>query len=109
MRIGALRHWVVIQQLARTLDGSGNTVEAWSDFASVYAEVAPLSAREFVAGQAVQSGVDTRITIRYLAGVRPTMRILHDGRLFNIQGVLSDTASGREYLTLPCSEGVNDG
>ena len=109
MRIGALRHWVVIQQLTRSLDAGGNTVEAWTDFASVYAEVAPLSAREFVAGQAVQSGVDTRITIRYLAGVRPTMRILHDGRLFNIQGGLSDTASGREYLTLPCSEGVNDG
>lgn len=99
----------MIQQLTRSLDAGGNTVEAWTDFASVYAEVAPLSAREFVAGQAVQSGVDTRITIRYLAGVRPTMRILHDGRLFNIQGVLSDTASGREYLTLPCSEGVNDG
>lgn len=99
----------MIQQLTRSLDAGGNTVEAWTDFASVYAAVAPLSAREFVAGQAVQSGVDTRITIRYLAGVRPAMRILHDGRIFNIHGVPSDTASGREYLPLPCSEGVNDG
>lgn len=109
MRIGSLKHWVTLQQLARSLDASGNTVEAWTDFASVWAEVAPLSAREFVAGQAVQSGVNTRVTIRYLAGVRANMRVVHDGRYFNIEGVLSDTASGRDYLTLPCTEGVNDG
>lgn len=109
MRIGALKHFVVIQQLGSSLDANGNTVEAWTDFASVYADVAPLSAREFVAGQAVQSQVVARITIRYLAGVRASMRINHDGAIYNIQGVLADQGSGREYLTLPCSQGTNDG
>ncbi|TKE23299.1 head-tail adaptor protein, partial [Klebsiella pneumoniae] len=29
--------------------------------------------------------------------------------IYNIEGVLPDPRSGREYLTLPCSEGDNDG
>ena len=34
------------------------------------------------------------------------MRIVFRGRLFNIEGVLSDPVSGLEYMTLPCSEGL---
>lgn len=109
MRIGALKHRVVIQSLTETLDGQGNTVRAWTTFATVWASVEPLSAREFVASQSFQGNVDTRITIRYRAGVLPSMRVLYRGAIYNIQGVLADKDSGIEYLTLPCSTGVNDG
>ncbi|HDG7399279.1 phage head closure protein, partial [Klebsiella pneumoniae] len=53
--------------------------------------------------------VTTRITIRYREGVTRKHRILFRGRIYNIEGVLPDPRSGREYLTLPCSEGANDG
>lgn len=109
MRVGALRHLIDLQSKASTIDGNGDTVETWSPVAQVYAEIAPLSAREFIASQAIQSSVTTRITIRYRAGVLASMRLVHGSTIYNIAGVLPDPKSGREYLTLACSEGVNDG
>lgn len=53
--------------------------------------------------------ITTRITIRFRPGVTRMNRILFRGGIYNIEGVLPDPKSGREYLTLPCSEGVNDG
>ena len=109
MRIGSLRHLVELQARVDSIDGNGDTVTTWQPFSQVYAEIAPLSAREFVAAQSLQSAVSCRITIRYLAGVTASMRVVHGSTIYNIAGVLADPSSGREYLTLACSEGVNDG
>lgn len=109
MRIGSLRHEVTIQSLAEGVNVAGDTVATWSDVATVWADIQPLSAREFIAGQALQSDVSARITIRYLEGITAAMRVVHGATIYNIRGVLPDQASGREYLTLPCSQGVNNG
>ncbi len=107
---GRLRHKVLIQNQSISQDpDTGAEVVAWSDHATVWAEVAPLSVREFVAAQAVNSEVTTRITIRQRDGVSDKSRIIHRGQVYNVHGVLADPVSGLEYLTLPCSEGVNDG
>jgi hypothetical protein len=37
------------------------------------------------------------------------MRINHNGRYYNIHGVLPDKDSGRDYITMPVSEGTGDG
>lgn len=65
--------------------------------------------REFIAGQAVQSQVTARVTVRHREGLNASMRILFRGRIYNPQGWLPDPDSGLEHLTAPCSEGVNDG
>ncbi|MBV2207427.1 MAG: phage head closure protein [Pseudomonas sp.] len=110
MRAGKLRHKVTIQAPGLTQDPvSGEMVAGWSDFASVWASVEPLSARDFIAAQANQSEITARIVIRYREGILPTMRILHRGKVYAIQGALPDAKSGLEYLTLPVSEGVSDG
>lgn len=108
---GNLRHRVSIQRKQITQNPqTGAMTETWVDaWSNVPAAIEPLSAREFIAASAVQSEVTTRITIRYRAGVTASMRILHNDRIYNIQGVLPDPESGRSWLTLPCSEGVNDG
>jgi len=105
MRAGTLRHRVTLQSNIKVQDpATGYMTQSWTDVAKVRAAVAPLSAREFIAAQAMQADVTTRITIRYRAGVTAAMRILHDGKTYNITGVLPDAKSGREYLTLPCTE-----
>ena len=110
MRAGKLRHKVTIQAPGLTQDPvSGEMVAGWSDFASVWASVEPLSARDFIAAQANQSEITARIVIRYREGILPTMRILHRGKVYAIQGALPDAKSGLEYLTIPVSEGVKDG
>lgn len=109
IQAGLLRHWVDIEQFAEHVNSSGERDRYWEPVATVWAAVEPMSAREFTAAQQIQSKVTTRITIRYRDGITAAMRIVHRGKYYNIQGVLSDKDSGIEYLTLPCSEGTNEG
>lgn len=110
MKAGDLRHRVSIQQDQAVQDlESGDMTRSWVETGKAWAAIEPLSAREFIAAQASQSKVTTRITIRYRAGINHTMRLAHNGRIYNIEGALADKDSGLEYLTLPCSEGVNEG
>lgn len=110
MQAGKLRHRIIIQEPVNSQDSeTGALATAWQDIATIWADVYPLSAREFAAAQAEQGEITTRITIRFRKNISRKNRIMYDGKIFNIEGVLPDPDSGREYLTLPCSEGVNDG
>lgn len=109
MQAGRLRHLITLQRKQQTQNpNTGAMITTWVPVASVWAAVEPLSAREFVAAQAVQSNVSVRITVRYRPGITAAMRILHDGKVYGITGVLADKDSGREYLTLPCAELPHD-
>ena len=110
---GSLRHRIEIQEPVEVQDSdTGDITWEWDTVEgceSVPAEIAPLSAREFLAASATQSDVAARITIRYRAGITAKMRCLHGSKIYNIRGVLADADSGLEYLTLPVSEGTNSG
>lgn len=110
MQAGKLRHRVELQQSVTGRNPeTGGVIDEWQPVATVWASIEPLSAREFIAAGATQASVTTRITIRYREGVTARMRAIYRDKVYNIEGVLPDPRSGREYLTLPCSEGVNDG
>ena len=105
MKAGDLRHRITLQSPVLAQNPTTGTItESWESAGEVYANIAPLSAREFIAAQAVQSKVSTRITIRYRAGVTAAMRVVYGDRTYRIEGVLPDVKSGREWLTLPCSD-----
>jgi SPP1 family predicted phage head-tail adaptor len=107
---GKLRHRVTIQSREETQDEeTGALSVGWVDFATVWASVEPLSAKEFLQSSSIQSDVTAKIIIRYLAGIKPNMRALHRDEIYNIRGVLADKVSGLEYITLPCATGVNEG
>ena len=112
MRAGDLRHRVTFQALGITQDpGTGEEIEGWTTvWDKVPASVEPLSARDLIAAQAGQSEASGRMVIRYRPGVLPTMRILHRGDVYNIQGPpMPDPVSGLEYLTILVAKGLNDG
>lgn len=110
MNAGKLRHQVKLQRPVKIQSPTTGAVSnSWEYVADIWAEVVPSSAREFVAAMSVQSEITTRITIRHRNDVTARNRILFRGKIYNIEGVLPDPVSGIEYLTLPCSEGVNDG
>ena len=96
-----LRHRITIERKTAGADAWGQPVETWETVAIAPAEVWPLSGREYIAAQAEQAGVTTKITIRYQAGIEPAMRITHDGRTYNIRAVLPDPTA-RRHLTLMC-------
>lgn len=112
---GKLRHRVKIQRRVDTQDETtGEMSVTWQNVATVWAAIEPLSAREFIQSQSTQAQIVARVVIRYRDGIDAGMRAVHSrtGRpdvIYNIHGVLPDLDSGLDYLTLPCSSGVNDG
>lgn len=111
LKAGTLRHRIQIQERVTSQDpATGEQVLSWSTrWDKVPAAINPLSVREFIAAQKEGSEVSAKIVIRYRSGVNASMRILHGGRVYNIAGSLADADSGLEYLTLPVTEGVNEG
>lgn len=104
---GKLRHQVELQEQRIAQDpNTGEMLTTWVTIARPWAEIVPLSAREFIAAGAEQSEVRARITVRYRQEINASMRVVHRGLAYNILGVLADPVSGLEYLTLPVSEGV---
>lgn len=114
---GRLRHRVDIQKPTFTQDpySGAPTATVWENvYTSLPADVYPLSsqqyaAREFEAANQIQSRIIARITIRFKADIEADWRILHRGKIYNIQGLLADNDSGIEYLTIPVSSGTNEG
>ena len=109
-----LRHRVDIEDLTFTQDPTtGDMTEGWTSILSsdeplIAAEIMPMSGREFVAAQAIQAGVNTKITVRYREGLKPIMRVLHEDKIYNIKAVLPDPTL-RRHVTLMCEAGVNEG
>jgi len=102
---GRLNHRIEIHALTSVQDATtGNITEGWSLFVDAWANVRPASVREFIAAGSEQSKITVAVQIRHVAGIKPSMRIRHGEKLYNIEGVLEDMHSGREWITLPCSE-----
>ncbi len=107
MRAGQLRQRVTLQRNGPYQDpDSGEQVDGWSDIlgAAIPCSFEPVSGREFIAAQSTQNEVTARILIRYRSGVTTDLRAVHRGTVYNIEAVLADKNSGREYLTLMVSE-----
>lgn len=110
MQAGKLNKRVMLQRPVKVQSPvTGAVTDSWEDVKKLWANITDLSARDFIAAQAGQSEVTTRITIRWRDDVTDKHRILHGPTIYNISGVLEDDKSGKEFLTLPCSRGVNNG
>lgn len=110
---GRLNRRIIIQQRAVTQDSSGGQVETWTAVATVWSAIEPLTARELMAAQAVQSEVSHSITIRWQAAFADpkavaAMRAVYGARIFNIAGSMNTEERNRE-LILTASEGLNKG
>lgn len=109
MNIGALRHRVLVQQFTVEQDSDGAVIEDWQDLRTVWADIQPLSGRELIASQSVQSEVTSRVIVRFKADYAPEMRLLHNNRIYNIKAVIPDADTGNRYQTLLCAYGLNEG
>lgn len=87
MEISALNKRITIQELKTTINENGFEVEDWIDFKTVWAGVSNLHGREYFEAAAVQMESTVKFTIRYLAGIDTSMRILFKGRYYNITSI----------------------
>ncbi len=87
MRAGALRKRGTIEQPSLSA-GIGEKTVTWSTFAALrYMAIEPLAGREFFAAKQVASEATCRIRLRFVAGIKPKMRVIVGTRIFDIEHV----------------------
>ncbi len=96
---------VLVQQRVTGQDEYGAPVDAWENLiplsdGKVWASVNDVSAREYIAAAATQNEVTTKIHIRRMTGILPSMRVVDGLDIYSIEGILrqSDTS-----MLLMCS------
>lgn len=105
MTPGQLDQRVTIQQESRVEDEAGGAVVTWVDVATVWAEVKPLTGRERLHGQQLESPIDYRVTIRRRSDITAAMRLVWRGTPMQIRAV-PDPGPRAAYMTLDCEAGV---
>jgi len=101
--LGSMRHRVKLQSATLATDAAGGSVPAWSDVATVWAAIAPISGQEMFTAQQFSAKVSHWIRIPYRTGVTPLMRLLYGTRAFNIQSVVNEDER-KHRLKLLCEE-----
>jgi SPP1 family predicted phage head-tail adaptor len=104
VRAGDLRHRVIVKQKAtQTPNAVGEPQTTWSTLATVWAKVAPLSAREAERAKSVGEMVSHTVELRYRSDITAGMKITHRTRDLYINGVM-DVDEAKVKLMLYCSE-----
>ncbi len=100
VRAGSMNERVTIQRRADVQDANGEMVPGWADVATLWASVVDITGREYISANSQSNSVQTKITIRHMEGISPTMRVIHGTNLYDIQAVLGQA---RISLTLMCT------
>lgn len=113
VRAGQLSRRVRIQSRSGAQDSFGGPQLTWSDVATVWADIEPLSGRELESAQRTASEITHQITVRYQSIFADTRvvagyRALYKTRVFNIHACLNDDECNAVITLLAC-EGLNDG
>jgi SPP1 family predicted phage head-tail adaptor len=100
MRAGRLRHRIKIQEYTESQNTYGEVTKNWTDYATVWATFEPIKGKEFWESQQINAEITTKVTMRYLAGVKSKMRILLGTRIFEIDSVINPEERNRELQLL---------
>lgn len=97
---GKLNQRITIEQRVTGEDAIGQPVDTWETVAELWADV------RFLSGiAAIKAGADVSISkvsirIRHRTGLDAGMRVLFDGKTFDIQSALPD--GKRQFVDLVC-------
>lgn len=113
MQSGKYRHRVILLRRVDNQQPGGQVEFTYEPIAEVWARVAPLSGRELIAAQQVQSEVTTRINIRWRDDIpiNETSRVHHITKnsesppwydAYDVNTALPDEKTGRRELVMTC-------
>ena len=90
MQSGKLRHLLVLESPSVTRNVDGSETITYSDAATVFGSVAPVSGREYFLNKQTTSDTTYKIVIRYHPTVKTSWRVRHEhhGKTYNIQNIL---------------------
>ena len=102
MRAGKLDRSIKIQAFTSTVDEYGTPVEAWTDLATVRAQIVEASTEEYQRAYGEGGNTVVVFRIRWLAGVTTAHRVVYAGSNLNIRDVKE--IGRRKGLELRCEE-----
>lgn len=103
MQAGRLDQRITIKQKVATQDTFGGETVTWSDVCTVWAQVQPITGREYLQGKQLQEEQTVRIRIRHRTGIAPAMRAHLGSRVFDILDVQNIDTANKE-TALMCRE-----
>lgn len=80
---------ITIEENVTTSDGAGGFTSSWATFATVWAEIKPVSTDEKFTSMQVKNTVTHSVTIRYTENLKESMRINYDSRIFKIISIVN--------------------
>ncbi len=110
MRAGTLRHRMVIQKPDDAASGwntpSLGIERTWSTYATVWARIEPESGSESLdtGTKKNQAQIRHKITIRYIRGLRPSMRGTFEGRILQFKSIMNIEERNRELVIIAIEE-----
>lgn len=102
MRSGKLDRTIALQSFTNTVDDFGTPVKAWTDYATVRAELLEESTKEFRANYGARDEALAVFCIRHRDDVKTEHRVSFEGQTFNIRQVAK--MGRRKSLELRCEE-----
>lgn len=100
MRAGKLRYTITIQQSNGVQDEIGQVPTGWTTFAVVQASKRDLAGKEGIVADAEQDTTVTEFEIRYLEGLKASMRVVEGSDTYAIVELLTQ---GLRSQKLRCS------
>ncbi len=103
-------HLIEIHQSIITKDTQGGKVKTWAQFTTAYASKNNLSGseRSATAHGGEVAVARTLFEMSYQPSITESMRVLHDGKYYNIKHV-NNVFEENKDLILTCETGANDG
>lgn len=107
---GMLNRKITIQEVQTVVSPEGIPEETWVDVMTLFAYREPLATRswEYFEAAAIQAEKTVRYKIRYRKGILPNMRVVDEGRIYNIKVVMDDVYGDRTETYLMTQE-LEDG
>lgn len=102
--IGRLRHRVELQSAADTVDSYGQPIRAWTTYATVWAQITPVSGNESPLANQLQGMTTHKATIRYRSDVGVGHRLLFGSRVLNISAPPRDPDERGIWLEIDAEE-----
>lgn len=101
MRAGRLDTKIIIESRSTAPNGVGDAIDTWSTHLTVWSEILTNSGKEFLQAREQHSSLAKVITIRWVSGITPKMRVNLGGEYYNILAAF-DPWNTRRELRLLC-------
>lgn len=88
LKSGLMDHLCTVQTPTEGTNSIGEPTFTYSTFAMRWIALLPLSGAERVASLQNEGTVTHRVRMRYTSGLKPKMRLVSDGRTFEIDSVV---------------------